>query len=154
MSQSHWVLDVNALINCYLADSPAHRLCTDWLGEALGDATNIIWLPTLTKAGFVRILGSGFATPDPIPLEALHDYLSTLEQLGAQEAFCTKGHSAQWRRTCAVINSKANDITDSHIAATALELNATLVTYDKGFKRFIGLKTFDPSSKLTQEVQQ
>jgi len=32
------------------------------------------------------------------------------------------------------------------MAASAMELNASLATCDKGFARFTGLKVFDPSA--------
>jgi toxin-antitoxin system PIN domain toxin len=39
-----------------------------------------------------------------------------------------------------------NDVPDAVLAATALELRATLVTADRGFRRFGGLNVMDPTS--------
>jgi uncharacterized protein len=39
---------------------------------------------------------------------------------------------------------RGNDVPDALLAAQALELGATLVTCDRGFARFSGLRTVDP----------
>ena len=107
-----------------------------------------VWLPTATKLGFVRLLGSGVVTQQPEPFALLHDYLDTLAQNGAKEGLPGANHATFWRIATGVIGTKGNDITDSHMAATAMELNAHLATCDKGFTRFTGLKVFDPTAAL------
>lgn len=139
-----WVLDVNVLVNAYLAQTPAQLLCKTWLEATLQNIAMTVWLPTATKLGFVRLLGSGVITQQPEPFALLHDYLDTLAQIGAKEALPGPNHATFWRIATGVIGTQGNDITDSHMAATAMELNATLATCDKGFARFTGLKVFDP----------
>ena len=41
---------------------------------------------------------------------------------------------------------RASDVPDAHLAALALERNATLATLDRGFARFPGLRLLDPTS--------
>ena len=143
-----WVIDVNVLVNAYIAQTPAQLLCKAWLEATLQTTGITIWLPTATKLGFVRLLGSGVITQQPEPFALLHDYLDTLAQLGAKEALPGANHAPFWRIATDVIGTKGNDITDSHMAATAMELNATFATCDKGFARFTGLKVFDPGAAL------
>lgn len=145
---THWVLDVNVLINAYIAQTPTQQQCKTWLEASLQTPSKVLWLPTATKLGFVRLLGSGIITQQPVPFAALHDYLDTLAQHGVKEASPGANHATFWRISTGLIQAKGNDVTDSHMAATALELNAHLVTCDKGFGRFTesaGLKVFDPS---------
>ena len=142
------MIDVNVLVNAYIAQTPAQLLCKAWLEATLQNTSMTVWLPTATKLGFVRLLGSGVVTQQPEPFGLLHDYLDTLAQHGAKEALPGANHATFWRIATGVIGTKGNDITDSHMAATALELNATLVTCDKGFARFTGLKVFDPAAAL------
>jgi uncharacterized protein len=97
-----------------------------------------LWLPTVTKLGFVRLLSSGVITQQPVPFALPHDYLELLEQLGARETIVGTNHPTFWRVTTSMIQPKGKDVTDTHLAATAMELNATLVTCDKGFGRFTG----------------
>jgi uncharacterized protein len=145
---THWVLDVNVLIYAYIAQTPAQQQCKTWLEASLQTPNMSLWLPTATKLGFVSLLGSGIITERPVPFAQLHDYLDTLALHGAKEATPSANHATFWRIATGLIQPKGNDVTDSHMAATALELNACLVTCDKGFARFTesaGLKVFDPT---------
>jgi uncharacterized protein len=142
---TQWVLDVNVLIYAYLGQTRPQQRCKTWLEKSLQASKMSLWLPTVTKLGFVRLLGSGVITQQPVPFALLHDYLELLEQLGARETIVGTNHPTFWRVTTSLIQPKGNDVTDSHMAATAMELNATLVTCDKGFGRFTGLKVFDPT---------
>jgi uncharacterized protein len=145
---SDWVLDVNVLVYAYVAQTPTQQQCKAWLEASLQNPSMTVWLPTATRLGFVRLLGSGVVTQQPIPFALLHEYMDTLAQHGAKEALPGPNHTTFWRIATGVIQPKGNDITDSHMAATALELNANLVTGDKGFARFTGLKVFDPSAAV------
>jgi uncharacterized protein len=142
---THWVLDVNVLIYAYIAQTPAQQHCKAWLETSLQAPNMTLWLPTATKLGFVRLLGSGVVTQQAVPFELLHDYLDLMAKHGAKEATPGANHATFWRIATGSIQTKGNDVTDSHMAASALELNATLVTCDKGFGRFTGLKVFDPT---------
>ena len=143
---SDWVIDVNVLVYAYIAQVPAQQQCKSWLEVTLQNPNTTVWLPTATKLGFVRLMGSGAVTQQPVPFALLHDYLDALAQHSAKEALLGANHATFWRIATGVIGTKGNDITDSHMAATAMELNATLVTCDKGFARFTGLKVFDPAA--------
>ena len=145
---SDWVIDVNVLVYAYIAQVPAQQQCKSWLEVTLQNPNTTVWLPTATKLGFVRLMGSGAVTQQPVPFALLHDYLDALAQHSAKEALPGANHATFWRIATGVIGTKANDITDSHMAATAMELNATLVTCDKGFARFAGLKVFDPGAAV------
>jgi predicted nucleic acid-binding protein len=145
---SNWVLDVNVLVNAYIAQTPAQQQCKKWLETSLKTPNMKLWLPTATKLGFVRLLGSGIVTQQPEPFALLHDYLDTLATHGVKEAAPGANHATFWRIATGLIQTKGNDVTDSHMVATALELNASLVTCDKGFGRFtesMGLKLFNPT---------
>lgn len=143
---SDWVLDVNVLVYAYIAQTSAQQQCKTWLEATLQNSNMTVWIPTATKLGFVRLMGSGVVTEQPVPFALLHDYLDTLALHGAKEALPGVNHATFWRIATGVIQAKGNDVTDSHLAATALELNASLVTCDQGFARFIGLKVMDPTA--------
>jgi predicted nucleic acid-binding protein len=49
---------------------------------------------------------------------------------------------------CVDLKLRGNDVNDAHLAALALENNATLVTADRGFGRFSSLRVFDPLEGL------
>ena len=46
---------------------------------------------------------------------------------------------------CTKLKLRGNDINDAFLAALAIEYDATLVTADKGFNRFPGLRILDPT---------
>ena len=143
---SDWVLDVNVLVYAYIAQTSAQQQCKTWLEATLQNPSMTVWIPTATKLGFVRLLGSGVVTQQPVPFALLHDYLDTLALHGVKEALPGANHATFWRIATGMIQAKGNDVTDSHMVATALELNASLATCDKGFARFTALKVIDPTA--------
>ena len=46
---------------------------------------------------------------------------------------------------CTKLKLRGNDINDAFLAALAFEYDATLVTADKGFSRFPGLRVLNPT---------
>ena len=53
-------------------------------------------------------------------------------------------HFTLFLNLCVDLKLRGNDVNDAHLVALALENNATLVTADRGFGRFSGLRVFDP----------
>ena len=53
-------------------------------------------------------------------------------------------HWAIFDRLCRDVGAKGNVVPDAYLAATALEVGAELVTADRGFGRFPGLRWRHP----------
>jgi toxin-antitoxin system PIN domain toxin len=99
----------------------------------------------LVMNGFVRIVTNPKVFREPT---STSDALRFVEQLRASPSFLrSEPSSAVWDRfadLASSIGARGNAITDTYLAAAATDLNATLVTADRGFSRFDGLRWAHP----------
>ena len=59
------------------------------------------------------------------------------------------GSTAAWvrfRNLTSDLGLTGNDVPDARLAAVALHLNATVVSADRGFRRFPGIRVIDPAA--------
>lgn len=141
-----YCVDVNILVHAYAPASPDHRVCRKWLEVAL-EGGQPIALPVSVLAGFWRIVThrKALTVPSsPDKATAYTDWLLahpiTLVPAVGQATFAIA------RDLVRELGLTGHDVPDAVLAATALELRATLVTADRGFRRFRGLTVMDPTS--------
>lgn len=88
----------------------------------------------------------------PTPL-AVRDALSQVEEWvavpSAQIVAPTARHTQLLGEMLDVVGTGANLVTDAHLAALAREHRASIVTYDRDFARFPGVRSFTPTDLLT-----
>ena len=141
------LLDANILLYAYDSESPRHAACRDWL-EAVFNDEETIALPWQSVLAFVRIATNSRAVRKPLAgTEACNIVGSWLERqnvvvLEAGERFW---EIFQGQMTEAQVSGPL--VTDTALAALALEHGATLCSTDRDFRRFRGLKLLDPSSE-------
>ncbi|MFM7147284.1 MAG: PIN domain-containing protein [Actinomycetales bacterium] len=58
------------------------------------------------------------------------------------------GHWPIFRSLLDTNRPRSHDVTDAWLAAAAQEINATWVSFDRGFARFTGLRWIDPSVEI------
>lgn len=56
------------------------------------------------------------------------------------------GHLMTFRRLCLEANISSSLVTDTHLAALAKDYQAEIHSHDADFRRFAGLKIYDPLS--------
>ena len=141
-----YCVDVNILVHAYAPASPDHRVCRKWLEVAL-EGGQPIALPVSVLAGFWRIVTHRKALTVPSSPDratAYTDWLLahpiTMVPAVGQATFAIA------RDLVRELGLTGHDVPDAVLAATALELRATLVTADRGFRRFRGLTVMDPTS--------
>ncbi len=141
-----YCVDVNILVHAYAPASPDHRVCRKWLEVAL-EGGQPIALPVSVLAGFWRIVThrKALTVPSsPDKATAYTDWLLahpiTMVPAVGQATFAIA------RDLVRELGLTGHDVPDAVLAATALELRATLVTADRGFRRFRGLTVMDPTS--------
>jgi toxin-antitoxin system PIN domain toxin len=99
----------------------------------------------LVLSGFLRVVTHPkvFETPS-----TLSSALLFADQIrGGGHAICVAPGIAHWEIFTHCLNqldAKGNDIPDAYQAALAMEWNCQWVTTDKGFKRFKGLRVYNP----------
>ena len=104
-----------------------------------------IGLPDETLMGFLRLVTNHRIHPVPTPPEeALAFCDALLAGPAVQRVAAGAEHWAHFRALVSDLNLRAKDIPDAHLAALALERGADLVTFDKGFRRFPGLRVVIP----------
>lgn len=136
--------DVNVLLYAFrddLAEHPRHRA---WLSAALaGDEP--VALPGVVISGFMRVVTNPRAFPVPAPPADAAKYVGVLR---AAPAAVTPGlgdsHVGTFLRLCVDANARGNLVADAYLAAIAIDLDATLVTTDRDFARFPGLRWRNP----------
>ena len=140
-----FLVDANVLIYAFRRDSPLHVPCYRWLRGALAGGEPVATTP-LVELALVRIttlpsLGKAAARPEDAFafLAALRDQPSAIRISPSFE------HDDIFARLCLELKLRGGDVNDACLAALALEHEATLVTVDRGFKRFPDLRLHDPT---------
>jgi uncharacterized protein len=139
-------VDVNVLVHAFRPTSPRHEHVRPWLDSAAQGPERIGVLPFVGSA-FVRIVTNRriFREPTP-PVEAV-EFVDAL--LTAPRTLLVEPGQGHWGIFCDLVRAQrltGDDVPDAFLAAAALEMGATLVTSDRGFGRFPGLRVIDPAA--------
>ncbi len=132
--------DVNVLIYAHRSGSPRHSAALSWLTEALG-VDEPLGVSELVLSGFLRIVTNHRAFEVPSTLEAAMAFCEGV--LAAPAATRVRPGDRHWSifsGLCARVGARGNVIPDAYHAALAIENGATLITTDRGFARFPGLR--------------
>jgi uncharacterized protein len=138
------LLDANILLYAYDTSSPHHETCRAWLESAF-NADETIALPWQTILTFVRISTNPRAVKRPLSSANACAIVDTwLERpnivvINAADRF--------WnilRQQILDAQVSGPLVTDTALAALAIEQGATLCSTDRDFRRFQDLKLVDP----------
>ncbi len=136
--------DVNILIYAHNTAVPEHDLARHWWESAL-NGTEQIGLDWAVLLGFVRLLSHPAVVERPhSPGELLKRVDAILAVPATRLLVPGKQHAAEMHKLFDHSGAGHRMTTDVHLAALALQLDATLATNDADFARFPGLKTINP----------
>jgi uncharacterized protein len=139
--------DVNVLVAASRGEHVHHLKARDWLLEACaqsaaarvgaGQSGGTLHLITHVMASFLRLVthATVFATPTPI-----EQAIAFLDALLGSPGIAILDTSTTWpvlRQLCLEKNLSANAIPDALIAATVLQNNEVLATFDRDFSRLL-----------------
>ena len=119
---------------------PHHEAPRAWLDASLAgaEAVGLAWVALLA---FIRIGTNPSILPSPMTAdEATGQVEAWLAAPGAMIAQPTPRHAALLRGLLRDTGTAGNLTTDAHLAALALEHGADLVSYDRDFGRFPGVR--------------
>jgi len=138
------LIDANLLLYAYDASSPRHPAARQWLEAALvGDDPVRFALQSIL--GFVRISTNLTVFERPLrPVDAIATVESWLSRPTA--GFATPGER-HWRILAEVAQAgqaRGAQLMDAHLAALAIEHGATLMSTDRVFARYPGLRFRNP----------
>jgi uncharacterized protein len=136
--------DINLLIYGINEDAPKHRRARRWLRNALsGDGA--VGIPWVVILGFLRITTHKAIMPKPLTIDLAIDLVD--DWFSRPMTFAISPTPHHWsivRRLVRESGVGGNLTTDAHLAALALEHDATLYSCDTDFSRFSRIKWIDP----------
>lgn len=134
------VVDANVLLYATDETSVPHERSLVWLDRSLAgaEAVGFAWVALLA---FIRIASSPSVFPNPMSADqAAAQVEAWLDAPAAVALEPTTRHAHVLRGLLAEAGAGGNLTTDAHLAALAIEHGAELISYDRDFGRFPGLR--------------
>lgn len=139
-------VDVNVLLDSVISTSPNHATARDAL-EDLRRAPEGLGLFSTVISGFIRVVTSRRVLKEPLDLTSALGVVDALTRSPFVQIINPgPGHWPIFRDLLDRNRPRAHDVTDVWLAAAALEINATWVSFDRGFGRFKDLRWVDPAA--------
>lgn len=140
------LVDANVLLYAVNADErpDRHEPSKAWLDEALAGAETVgfSWIVLLA---FLRLVTKIGLFPRPLSVEDAGQIVSTwLSQPAAVIVEPTGRHLSVLTGLLVEAGTGGNLVSDAHLAALAVEHHATVVTFDRDFARFRGIRLQTP----------
>jgi toxin-antitoxin system PIN domain toxin len=140
------LVDANVLIYAVNEASTHHEASRDWLDRALSgdDTVGFGWSVLLA---FLRLSTHPAVFPRPLDQSRALEIVRTwISQPTARLVDPSGRHLDILSALLDESGTAANLVNDAHLAALAIEHDATLVTFDADFSRFAGLRTERPKA--------
>jgi toxin-antitoxin system PIN domain toxin len=131
--------DVNVLVAASRSDHPHHQPALVWLEEALDDSQRgrTLTLLPMVSAGFLRLVSHPKVFVQPTPIETALAFLRAVFDSPGVELAQLGTEWPLFDRLCEQYRLTGNDIPDAWIAAAVQINHFRLVSFDKGFRRFL-----------------
>lgn len=139
------LVDANVLLHAVNERAREHHSARGWLIQALG-GTDVVGFAWTVVLAFLRVATHPAVFPRPV---AAGQAVAAVELwLGSAQAVIvepTRRHLPLLSGLLAQSGTAGNLVNDAHLAALALEHDATVVSFDRDFARFQGLRWALPS---------
>ena len=139
------LVDANVLLYAVNTDSLRHNESKRWLDGALngGATVALAWVALLA---FLRLATKRSIFAHPLdPAEAVEQVQAWLAQPAAMVVEPTARHLDIVAELLAPMGTGGNLVNDAHLAALAIEHRCEVVTFDRDFARFAGVRTEMPA---------
>lgn len=121
-------------------DAPEHSFALRCLAEAL-EGQETVGFAWLTILGFLRVATHRRVLPNPFSVEEAHAAIAVwLTPSHTVLVEPSPRHLSLLRGLLAEVGTAGNLVPDAHLAALALEYDATVVSFDRDFGRFEGVR--------------
>ena len=137
------LIDANLFLFAWNTSAPESARAANWLEEAFWgeEPAATSWTTVLA---FLRLATSKVFTSPMTTKEASAVVESWFSEAGLRILEPTERHWEVMRRLLDASGARGNLVSDVHLAALAIEHNATLCTDDLDFRKFPGLKVSLP----------
>jgi uncharacterized protein len=136
--------DVNVLVAAHRSAAPLHDEAREWLVAAQGGGEAIaLCLPVIS--GLIRVATSHRVFAPPSTHDEVFAFIRQLADLPAT-VWVNPGrrHLRLVEHLCRAADARGDLVSDAVIAALAVEAGAAVVTYDRDFARFPGVRWGPP----------
>jgi toxin-antitoxin system PIN domain toxin len=134
------LVDANVLIYAVNEDAAHHPAARDWLDDALSGAATVGFSWTVLLA-FVRLITKAELFDAPLSIDDAFDQID--QWLAAPAAVVvepTARHADVLRSLLGERGAGGNLVADAHLAALAVEHRGQIVSFDRDFDRFSGVR--------------
>jgi hypothetical protein len=135
---------VNVLVYAFHEGAPTHAAHRAWLEGVLA-ADEPFGVSDLVLSGFVRVATHPRVFDPPAPVEEALAFANALRaQPNAVSVAPGARHWPIFERLCRDAGARGNLVPDAYLAALAIETGSELITTDRDFSRFAGLRWRHP----------
>jgi hypothetical protein len=132
------------LVYAFHEGSPDHHRYRDWLAAA-ATAYEPLGLADVVLSGFIRVATHPRVFVPPAPIERAFEFTDALlAQPSVVRVAPTSRHWQTYERLCIDGGAKGNLAADAYLAALAIDSGCELITTDRDFARFSGLRWRHP----------
>ncbi len=138
------LVDANVLIYARNRSDSRHEQSRNWLDAALG-GDETVGFPWVSLLAFLRLATKIGLFPEPLSAQTALDQARTwLASPTAVIVEPTARHFEMLAGLVEAVGTGGNLVTDAHLATLAIEHRATIVSFDRDFARFPGVKYSEP----------
>ncbi|MEW6225261.1 MAG: type II toxin-antitoxin system VapC family toxin [Chloroflexota bacterium] len=142
------LVDVNVLVYAFDEEATDHATYRAWLESAL-DGDEPVGIADEVLAAFVRLVTHPRVLVRPAPVEAAFAFANAVRDAPASVPVVPgERRWTTFERLCRAAGARGNLVPDAWLAAVAMDSGAVLVTTDRDFSRFPGLRwrlPFEPA---------
>lgn len=140
------LVDANLPLWAHHAAFREHEAARSWWSETLSTAP-LVGIPWPTTLAFLRISTHARALERPLTLDVAWDVVrGWLARPNVRVPVPTERHEGILGELLLEARAAGNHTTDAHLAALAIEWGLILVSADRDFARYPGLRWHDPSA--------
>jgi len=140
------LMDTNVLINAHRPEADRHEDYRDWMAELINSPEPYA-VADFALLGMVRIVTNPRVYPDPTPPQIALEFATLVRS--QPHAMIVAPGPRFWpifTDLCGTVGARGNLIPDTYLAALAIEHGCELITADRDFRKFPGLRFRHPLS--------
>ncbi|MEX0671032.1 MAG: type II toxin-antitoxin system VapC family toxin [Pirellulales bacterium] len=138
------LVDVNVLLYAHREESVRHREYRRWLETAI-EGPEPCAVSELVLSGCLRVLTHPRVFDPPTPLARAVEYVAWIKEHERMTVLAPgQRHWGIFLDLCHRADARGNLVSDAYHAALAVETGATLITTDRDYARFPGLRYRHP----------